>query len=68
MKPPSKREQKRLEAAEHVCRCFRKGLAHNATQQLYFNLALDWLQVWIKNAPKRVQYADMIPVPGKRNI
>lgn len=68
MKPQSKREQKRLEAAEHVCRCFRKRLSYHATQDAYFLQALNWLEVWIKNAPKRVQYADLIPVPGKRNI
>lgn len=60
----SKREQRRLEAAEHVCRCFRAAVAYYATQGHYMNMGLDWLLVWMDNAPKAVKYAD--PTPRKR--
>jgi len=60
----SKREQKRLAAAEEVCRSVRKSLSHAATQGYYMNMALDWLLVWIANSPAAVSQTD--PIPRKR--
>lgn len=60
----SKREQKRLDAAEEVCRSFRKAISYYSTQQHYMNLALDWLRIWIANSPKGVWQAD--PAQTKR--
>lgn len=64
---PSKREQKRIEAAEHVCRCFRQGLSYAATQDMYFEMALGWLLVWMKNAPKSTLAIEPIRAPKKRD-
>jgi len=66
MKPPSKREQKRLAAAEEVCRCFRKGISYYATQEQYMHMALDWLQAWIKHSPNKVWQADPKPAPRRK--
>lgn len=60
----SKREQRRLEAAEEVCRAFRKAVSYHATQGEYMNMALDWLRVWIDNSPKDVWQSD--PKPRRR--
>ena len=66
----SKREQRRLEAAEHVCRAFRKSLSYAATQNQYMNMALDWLLVWIANSPVRVWTEDPTPCRkgGRRQV
>lgn len=61
--PGSKREQKRLEAAEHVTRCVRAAFSYHATREQHFSTALDWLLVWIANAPKAVQ---KIPIQEPR--
>lgn len=61
-----KRELKRLEAAEELCRCFRKGISYYATQDQYMYMALDWLQVWIKNSPKKVWQSDPHPAPIRK--
>jgi hypothetical protein len=52
------RAQRRTEAAEQVCRAFRKGCAHAGTQEKYFNVALNWLLVWMRYAPAKVKFAD----------
>jgi hypothetical protein len=57
---------KRLEAAEHVCRCFRQGLSYAATQNLNFEMAMGWLMVWMQNAPKSVLVIEPIRAPKKR--
>lgn len=62
----SNREQKRLDAAEHLCRCFRKAISYHATQQVYMDMALDWLMVWMDNAPQKVKYSDPTPCHRKR--
>jgi hypothetical protein len=62
----SKRKQKRLEAAEHVCRSFRKAVSYAATQDQYMNIALDWLLVWIENSPAKVWQSDPTPTRRKR--
>lgn len=62
----SNREQKRLEAAEHVCRAFREAVSYYATQQQYMNVALDWLLVWIKHCPKRVAKIPVQRPPRRR--
>ncbi len=61
----SKREQKRIEAAEHLCRAFRKAVSFAGTQQHYMNMALDWLIVWRDNAPSKVWQSD--PTPRRNN-
>lgn len=66
VKSPSKREQKRLAAAEEACRCFRKGMSYYATQEHYFNMGLDWILVWIKHSPKKVWTRDPIPAPRRK--
>ncbi len=57
----SKREQKRIEAAEHVCRAMRKAISCYATQEHYMRMALDWLIVWRDNAPCKVWQSDPTP-------
>lgn len=61
----SKREQRRLEAAEHVCRAFRKAISYYATQGHYMNIAIGWLILWIDNAPKGVQNIPVRKKPGR---
>lgn len=65
MKIASKRAEKRLEAAEHITRAVRGAFSYYATREQYLSIALDWLLVWIDNAPKTVQ---SIPIqkPVKR--
>lgn len=60
----SKREQRRLEAAEHVCRAFRKAVSYYGTQEFYMRMALDWLLVWEENSPAKVCNPD--PTPRRR--
>ena len=62
----NKREQKRLEAAEHVCRYIRKAWSYHATRHQYEVEALQWLIVWLRNAPKRVQDVPLKPAKRKR--
>lgn len=64
----SKREQKRLEAAEHVCRAVRKAVSYYATQDQYMSMALDWLVVWCANSPKAVCFADPVPVVKRKKV
>lgn len=64
-KPVSKRKMKRLEAAEQVCRAFRKSLTYYAEKQHYQQIAYEWLLVWIKNSPKAV-WGAVPAVPRKR--
>lgn len=65
----SKRESRRLEAAEHVCRAFRKGASCFASQGHYMNMALDWLTVWIENSPNKVWQSDPTPcLRRRRNV
>ena len=59
----SNREQRRLNAAEEVCRATRKALTYAGTKYHYLSIALDWLLVWLENAPKKVWQAD--PAPPK---
>lgn len=62
----SKREKRRLEAAEQVCRAVRKALSYHATSAPYWGMVLDWLLVWIDNAPKAVSNAEPVAVRRKR--
>lgn len=64
-KPLSKRAQKRLEAAEEVCRAFRQAIACYSTQQHYMDIALQWLIVWRDNAPLKVWASDA-KIPKKK--
>lgn len=60
------RKQRRIEAAEHVCRAFRKAISYHATQQQYMDMALDWLMAWIDNSPAAVWQGDPIPRKKRR--
>jgi hypothetical protein len=64
----SKREQRRLAAAEEVCRAVRKALSHSAMQNQYMNVALDWILVWIKNSPAKVWQSDPALVVKRKSL